>query len=95
MKQKGSDIKHVKIHGNHEVGEGGEREEYFDTDIINKVIKQLKALGIDASISDAMDVNDRQYYSYYFTSMPRVVTSIGYIKVEGMNFDYIQILARG
>ncbi len=95
MKQKGNDIEHVKKHGSHETEEGGEGEEYFDTDVISKVIKQLKALGIDASISYATDVNDHQYYSYYFTSMPRVVTSIGYIKVEGMNFDYIQILARG
>jgi hypothetical protein len=95
MKHKGRDVEHEKKHGSHEEEEGGEEEEYFDTDVISKVIKQLKALGIDASISDAMDVNDHQYYSYYFTSMPRVVTSIGYIKVEGMNFDYIQILARG
>ncbi len=71
------------------------KEEYIDTDVISKIIKQLKGLGINASIADAAEVNDDSYYSYYFTSMPRVVTSIGYIKVEGMNFDYIQILARG
>lgn len=70
-------------------------EEYLETDVRAKILEQLKSLGIDASIAERVDVKSDSYYSYYFTSMPRVVTSIGYIRVEGMNFDYIQILTKG
>ncbi len=69
--------------------------EYLETDVRAKILEQLKSLGIDASIAERVDVKSDSYYSYYFTSMPRVVTSIGYIRVEGMNFDYIQILTKG
>ncbi len=85
--------KEVK-HGIHE-DESKEEEEYLVTDITLNILKQLSSLGIKASIVDLDDMSDKQYYSYYFTSMPRVVTSVGYIKVDGMNFDYIHILGKG
>jgi hypothetical protein len=81
-------------HGIHEDG-SKEEEEYLVTDITLNILKQLSSLGIKASIVDLDDMPDKQYYSYYFTSMPRVVTSVGYIKVDGMNFDYIHILGKG
>ncbi len=81
-------------HGIHE-GEGKKEEEYLVTDITLNILKQLSSLGIKASMVDLDDMPDKQYYSYYFTSMPRVVTSVGYIKVDGMNFDYIHILGKG
>jgi len=85
--------KEVK-HGIHD-DESNEEGEYLVTDITLNILKQLNSLGIKASIVDLDDIPDKQYYSYYFTSMPRVVTSVGYIKVDGMNFDYIHILGKG
>lgn len=85
--------KEVK-HGLHD-DESKDEGEYLVTDITLNILKQLNSLGIKASIVDLDDIPDKQYYSYYFTSMPRVVTSVGYIKVDGMNFDYIHILGKG
>ncbi len=77
--------------------EGGEKasEEYLESDVRVILLTHLRGLGLDAYISSDREVEEGPYYSYYFTSMPRIVTNVCCIKVSGMNFDCINLLTRG
>jgi hypothetical protein len=44
-----------------------------------------------------LDIEKKQYYSYYFAMSPRIVTNRGYIRLEGDNkgnIDFIQIIQK-
>ncbi|MFN4336573.1 MAG: hypothetical protein ACK4FV_03190 [Candidatus Nitrosocaldus sp.] len=78
-------------------GEEGEKvdEEYLESDIRMMLLTHLRRLGLDAYITSDREVEEGPYYSYYFTSIPRIVTSVCCIKVNGMNFDCINLVTRG
>lgn len=76
-------------------GEGEGEKEYLESDIRIILLNHLRRLGLDAYIVSDKEVEEGSYYSYYFTSSPRVVTSVCCIKVNGMNFDCINLLVRG
>ncbi len=88
-------------HGDGSGGEGKnenekeEEEEYLESDMRMILLTHLRRLGLDAYIASDREVEEGPYYSYYFTSIPRIVTSVCCIKVNGMNFDCINLLARG
>ncbi|MEM4145957.1 MAG: hypothetical protein QXI69_07880, partial [Candidatus Nitrosocaldus sp.] len=73
----------------------GEGEEYLESDIRIILLNHLRRLGLDAYVVSDREVEEGQHYSYYFTSIPRVVTNVCCIKVNGMNFDCINLLVRG
>ncbi|MCS7140561.1 MAG: hypothetical protein NZ888_00050 [Candidatus Nitrosocaldus sp.] len=79
----------------HGGGEGEEGGEYLESDIRMLLLNRLRELGLDAYMASDREVEEGPYYSYYFTSMPRMVTSVCCIKVNGMNFDCINLLVRG
>ncbi len=88
------DAKRVDGGDEHEhKGEG--EEEYLESDIRIILLNHLRRLGLDAYIVSDKEVEEGSYYSYYFASSPRVVTSVCCIKVNGMNFDCINLLVRG
>ncbi len=76
-------------------GEGEGEEEYLESDIRIILLNHLRRLGLDAYVVSDREIEEGPYYSYYFTSIPRVVTNVCCIKVNGMNFDCINLLVRG
>lgn len=82
-------------HGHGSEGEDEEAEEYLESDIRMVLLNHLRKLGLDAYIASDREVEGGPYYSYYFTSIPRIVTSVCCIRVNDMNFDCINLLTRG
>lgn len=74
-----------------------EENEYLETDVRKKFLAHLKHFSIDAEFlePDKSGIEKKPYYSFYFTGTPRMVDSMGCIKVQGKNFDYIHIIRRG
>lgn len=94
MKEKGAEHG-ARDASQHEHGHGSDEDEYLQSDIRAVLLDHLRRLGLDAYIASDRDVEEGPYYSYYFTSMPRIVTSVCCIKVNNMNFDCINLLVRG
>ncbi|MFY3741878.1 MAG: hypothetical protein HMLIMOIP_002338 [Candidatus Nitrosomirales archaeon] len=74
----------------------GEKE-YLETDVRKILLEHLKDLGIDAELVDSgkSSIEKQPFFSFYFSGTPRMVDSMGCIKVQGKNFDYIHIIRRG
>ncbi|RMF30697.1 MAG: hypothetical protein D6752_03580 [Candidatus Nitrosothermus koennekii] len=69
-----------------------EEQEYIESDIVKIMLEHLHELGYDAELIPDLK---GPYYSYYFSGSQRIVDSICCIKIKGMEFDCMQILARG
>lgn len=74
-----------------------EEEEYLETDVRKILLGHLTSLEIDSEIVEqgTTAVEKPPYYSLYFSRAPRMVDSMGCIKVKGKNFDYIHIIRKG
>ncbi|MEM2855699.1 MAG: hypothetical protein QW416_01165 [Candidatus Nitrosocaldaceae archaeon] len=67
-------------------------EDFIENDITKIMIDNLHELGYKA---EKIEDIDGPYYSYYFSGASRIAESVCCIKIEGLEFDCMQILIRG
>ncbi len=64
--------------------------DYLESDICKRLLKELHALGYDAEL---ITLEDKHLIN--LSELRMLTEHISYIKIKGMAFDYIQILTRG
>ena len=71
--------------------------EYLETDVRKILLGHLKHLGMETELVDfgKSGTEKQPFFSFYFSGTPRMVDSMGCIKVQGKNFDYVHIIRRG
>jgi hypothetical protein len=61
-----------------------------------RLAKEIKESNIkcEALSLGSHPIEGSEYYSQTFSMSPRLVTNKGFVKIEGKNIDYVQILQR-
>ena len=79
-------------HDGEEVESAIEKRQTIDEVIAD----QMRGMGFDAQVAaNALSkIENAPLFSHIFSSLPRIVTSRGIIKVQGKYFDYVQIVQR-